>query len=265
MLQLEQPFKQAWAHSDPYAEILALQGETYRQVEARKTLRFDFAGESYFVKYHRGTALKEVLKNLITLRLPVLGAKNEWLAIQHLHSVNVPTMTCYGYGQRHWNPLERESFIITKDLNPAISLEDYCANWATQPPPYSVKRALIKQLARTVAAMHRSGLNHRDCYICHFLLALPYDTEQNHPTLSVIDLHRAQIWKKMPVRWRDKDLIALYYSSFPLGLSLRDYCYFLTEYFSCSAREVFRQEARLIRHAQKKAEKIKQRTLRKNL
>lgn len=58
MLQLEPPFKQAWLHSDPYAEILALQGETFRQVEARKTMRFDFAGESYFVKYHRGTALK---------------------------------------------------------------------------------------------------------------------------------------------------------------------------------------------------------------
>jgi len=265
MLQLEQPFKQAWAHSDPYAEILALQGETFRQVEARKTMRFDFAGESYFVKYHRGTALKEVLKNLITLRLPVLGAKNEWQAIEHLHAVNVPTMSCYGYGQRHWNPLQRESFIITKDLNPAISLEDYCANWATQPPAYRVKRHLIQQLARTVAAMHRSGLNHRDCYICHFLLALPFDPQQGNATLSVIDLHRAQIRRHTPLRWRNKDLIALYYSSFPLALSLRDYCYFLAEYFERPVREVFRQESQLIRSAQKKAEKIKQRTLRKNL
>ncbi|MBT0727414.1 lipopolysaccharide core heptose(I) kinase RfaP [Rosenbergiella australiborealis] len=265
MLQLEQPFKQAWAHSDPYAEILALQGETYRQVEARKTMRFDFKGESYFVKYHRGTALKEVFKNLITLRLPVLGAKNEWQAIAHLHNVNVPTMSCYGYGQRHWNPLQRESFIITKDLNPAVSLEDYCANWAIEPPRYCVKRELIRQLARTVGAMHRSGLNHRDCYICHFLLALPFDECKGTATLSVIDLHRAQIRKKTPLRWRDKDLIALYYSSFPLALSLRDYCYFLAEYFEKTVHEIFQKERGLIRQAQKKAEKIKQRTLRKNL
>ncbi len=265
MLQLQPPFKEAWAKSDPYSEILTLSGETYREVEARKTMRFDFAGESFFVKYHRGTEIKEIVKNLVTLRLPVLGARNEWQAIQHLRAANVPTMTCYGYGERYWNPLKRESFIITKDLNPAISLEDYCAQWATQPPVYGLKRHLIKQLATSVAAMHRSGLNHRDCYICHFLLALPYQYGEQPAHLSVIDLHRAQIRKKTPLRWRNKDLIALYYSSLPLGLSFRDYCYFLTEYFALPLKTIMQQEGRLMRQAVAKAEKIKERTLRKNL
>lgn len=265
MLLLEQPFKRAWANADPYAEILALSGETYRQVEARKTMRFDFEGESFFVKYHRGTELKEIVKNLLTLRLPVLGARNEWQAIKHLQDIAIPTMTCYGYGERHWNPLKRESFIITKDLNPAISLEDYCADWAIQPPPYGLKRHLIKQLAKIVSEMHRSGLNHRDCYICHFLLQLPFVYGEQPAKLSVIDLHRAQIRPRTPIRWRNKDLIALYYSSFPLALSFRDYCYFLREYFAMSPRAVMKQESRLIRQAVVKAEKIKQRTIRKNL
>lgn len=265
MLLLKQPFKSAWENTDPYTEILALPGETYRQVEARRTMRFDFSGESFFVKYHRGTEVKEIVKNLITLRLPVLGARNEWEAIKHLQAVNIPTMSCYGFGERYWNPLKRESFIITKDLNPAISLEDYCAEWATQPPAYGVKRHLILQLAKIVAKMHRSGLNHRDCYICHFLLALPFSYGVQPAKLSVIDLHRAQIRQHIPTQWRNKDLIALYYSSFPLGLTFRDYCYFLTEYFGMSPRAILKQESQLLRQAVAKAEKIKQRTLRKNL
>lgn len=265
MLRLKPPFKGAWENQDPFAEVVSLQGETFRQVESRRTLRFDFAGESYFVKYHRGTQFKEIVKNLITLRLPILGARNEWLAIQHLHAANVETMTDYAYGERHWNPLRRESFIITQDLNPAISLEDYCADWATQPPAYHVKRELLVKLATMVAAMHRSGLNHRDCYICHFLLALPFTPGEQAAKLSVIDLHRAQIRRRIPTRWRNKDLIALYYSSLPLALSFRDYCYFLKIYFEQSPRAVMAKEAKLLRQAQVKAEKIKRRTIRKNL
>lgn len=50
-------------------------------------------GKGYFLKYHHGTTLKEVVKNLISLRMPVLGADREWLAIHRLQALNVETMT----------------------------------------------------------------------------------------------------------------------------------------------------------------------------
>lgn len=56
--------------------------------------------------------------------------------------------------------------------------EDYCADWATNPPDVRVKRMLIKRVATMVRDMHAAGINHRDCYICHFLLHLPFSGKE---------------------------------------------------------------------------------------
>lgn len=170
MLVLKEPFKTAWANKDPFEEVLKLNGEIYREVATRRTLNFKFQGESFYIKVHRGTTVKEILKNYLSLRAPVLGAANEYRAINRLTELGVNTMEVVAFGERGVNPLTRESFIITKDLNPAISLEDYCKNWKDNPPPYHVKKVLIEEIARMVKTMHEGGVNHRDCYICHFLL-----------------------------------------------------------------------------------------------
>ena len=68
---------------------------------------------------------------------------------------------------------------------------------------------LIKRVATMVRDMHAAGINHRDCYICHFLLHLPFSGKEEELKISVIDLHRAQLRTRVPRRWRDKDLIGL--------------------------------------------------------
>lgn len=100
--------------------------------------------------------------------MPVLGADREWHAIHRLHDVGVDTMHGIGFGEKGLNPLTRTSFIITEDLTPTISLEDYCADWAVNPPDVHIKRMLIARVATMVRKMHAAGINHRDCYICHF-------------------------------------------------------------------------------------------------
>lgn len=265
MLVLKEPFKTAWANKDPFEEVLKLNGEIYREVATRRTLNFKFQGESFYIKVHKGTTVKEILKNYLSLRAPVLGAGNEYKAINRLTELGVNTMEVVAFGERGVNPLTRESFIITKDLNPAISLEDYCKAWKDTHPSYHVKKVLIEEVARMVKTMHEGGVNHRDCYICHFLLHLPY-SEQDVPKLSVIDLHRAQIRRKVPVRWRDKDLVALYFSSQHLGLTFRDYCRFLRIYFNCSnVKEIGHRERRLLSSVREKSRKIEERTVRKGL
>ena len=265
MLVLKEPFKTAWANKDPFEEVLKLNGEIYREVATRRTLNFKFEGGSFYIKVHKGTSVKEILKNYLSLRAPVLGAVNEYKAINRLTELGVNTMEVVAFGERGVNPLTRESFIITKDLNPAISLEDYCKNWKDNPPPYHVKKVLIEEVARMVKTMHEGGVNHRDCYICHFLLNLPYSGHE-YPKLSVIDLHRAQIRRKVPVRWRDKDLVALYYSSLEIGLDEKDYLRFLKTYFGkCRLKSVFEQEKEFLLGVEKRAEKIAIRTVRKKL
>lgn len=168
MIELKEPLTTLWKGKDPFVEVEKLQGEVFRALETRKTLRFSLAEKSYFIKIHYGTTLKEVLKNLISFRIPVLGADREWKAIHRLYQLDVDTMKGIGFGQTGANPLTRKSFIITEDLAPTISLEDYCADWEQTPPDFRIKRMLIKRLATMVRKMHRGGVNHRDCYICHF-------------------------------------------------------------------------------------------------
>ncbi len=104
MLYLRDDFQQAWQGKDPFEIVETLEGKVYRQLEARKTLRFEQGGEGFFVKIHRGVGWFEILENLIRFRLPVLGAENEWKAIEHLERQNIGTMTAVAYGKRGSNP-----------------------------------------------------------------------------------------------------------------------------------------------------------------
>lgn len=266
MIELREPFASLWRNKDPFEEVEKLDGEVFRALESRRTLRFTLESRAYFIKIHRGTAFKEAIKNILSLRLPVLGADREWNAIHRLAERGVDTMKGVGFGQRGINPLRRHSFIITEDLNPTVSLEDYCANWRDNPPSVQEKRRLIHRIAAMVRDMHACGVNHRDCYICHFLLHFPYQPTDTQFKISVIDLHRAQIRHSVPLRWRNKDLIGLYFSSLEIGLTKNDLLYFLKIYFDRQAlRTTLQQEQSLFHHARTKAEKIRERTERKAL
>jgi heptose I phosphotransferase len=122
-LVLEEPWHSLWAGKDPFVAVEALEGEVFRELEGRRTLRTEVAGRGYFVKIHHGIGWAEMLKNLLSLRLPVLGAENEWRAIQRLRELGVDSMRAAAYGQRGHNPARRRSFLVTEELAPTVSLE----------------------------------------------------------------------------------------------------------------------------------------------
>ncbi|PRA58382.1 MULTISPECIES: lipopolysaccharide core heptose(I) kinase RfaP [Pseudomonas] len=258
-LILAEPFKSLWAGRDAFHEVEGLQGEVYRELEARRTLRTEVAGNGFFVKIHRGIGWGEIFKNLLTAKLPVLGAGQEWRAIQRLQQAGVPTMTAVAYGEKGRNPADQHSFIITEELAPTVSLEDFSINWRMQPPEPRLKRALIDEVARMTGMMHRAGVNHRDCYICHFLLHTDKPVTADDFKLSVIDLHRAQTRPAITKRWRNKDLAALYFSALDIGLTRRDKLRFLKGYFMQPLRQILREEASLLAWLEGKANKLYER------
>ncbi|KAB0547663.1 lipopolysaccharide core heptose(I) kinase RfaP [Pseudomonas argentinensis] len=266
-LILAEPFKSLWAGKDAFEQVEGLQGQVYRELEARRTLRTEVAGKGYFVKIHRGVGWGEILKNLITARLPVLGAGQEWQAIQRLHEVGVSTMTAVAYGERGGNPAQQHSFIVTEELAPTIDLEQLTMGWSDQPPAPTLKWALIRRVAQMTGRMHAAGVNHRDCYICHFLLHTDKPFNADDFRLSVIDLHRAQLRAQVPRRWRNKDLAGLYFSALNIGLGQRDLLRFLKVYFCVvdkrSLRRILRDEASLLRWLQGKADRLRSRYKRK--
>ncbi|MBW8355941.1 MULTISPECIES: lipopolysaccharide core heptose(I) kinase RfaP [Pseudomonas] len=255
-LMLAEPFKSLWAGRDAFDAVEGLKGQVYRELEARRTLRTEVDGRGYFVKIHRGIGWGEIVKNLITAKLPVLGAGQEWRALERLHQVGVPTMTAVAYGERGSNPADQRSFIVTEELAPTVSLEDFSIDWVKQPPAPALKRALIAEVARMTGMMHRAGVNHRDCYICHFLLHTDRPITPAELKLSVIDLHRAQTRPRITLRWRNKDLAALYFSALDIGLTRRDKLRFLKGYFQQPLRQILAEEAALLSWLEGKAEKL---------
>ena len=255
-LKLDEPFASLWAGQDAFVAVEQLQGEVYRELEARRTLRTEVAGRGYFVKIHRGIGWAEIFKNWLTAITPVLGAVQELIAIERLQQHKIDTMTAVGFGMRGSNPARQHSFIITEELAPTISLEDYSLDWRTQPPEPRLKRALISRVAQMVGGMHRAGVNHRDCYICHFLLHTDQPVSADSFRLSVIDLHRAQTREHTPKRWRNKDLAALYFSALDIGLTRRDKLRFLREYFQQPLLEILHDEAVLLAWLESKAAKL---------
>jgi heptose I phosphotransferase len=252
MIELSPAFAAALpAAADPFDVIMQLEGDIYRDVARRRTLRFELGGKRYFLKAHYGVGWKEIFKNLLQLKLPVLGARNEWLAIQRLEQLGVATMTLVGYGERGSNPATKQSFVITEALEETASLEDFCGAWEQDPPVtragIRLKRELIRRIAGVSRLMHSNGINHRDYYICHFLLDVSADVLTVPPSsirLSLIDLHRVQLRRHTPERWIVKDIGGLYFSAMRIGLTRRDIYRFMIEYRGKSLRATLAEDAR---------------------
>lgn len=265
MLILRPPLDQFWKNKDVFDEVNKLSGEVYRSVDTRETSRIDIDGNSYYLKLHTGVELKEILKNALQLKTCPTGAKPEWDALELLHRIGVDTMEGVAFGEKGINPLTKTSFLITKDLSPVISLEDYCKDWKKTPPTFPVKEMILRRLATMVRKMHQAGLNHRDCYICHFLMSLPFDGNETHLKISVIDLHRAQIRKSVPRHYWQKDLIGLFYSATDIGLNRQDFLRFLKIYFESDLHSIFKEQSDFINRISDKVARIRKHTHKRNL
>jgi heptose I phosphotransferase len=259
MIWLEEHFSRQLHH--PWHSVddaFRITGEIYREPAGtnRRTLRFELAGEGYFLKLHWGVGWKEILKNLVSLRLPVLGASNEWRAIRRLHELGVETMNLAAYGQTGRNPATLRSFVVTRELKDTVSLEDYCADWAEHPPAFAAKHKLIQRVAEITRKLHQHGVNHRDLYICHFLLQQPWHGDENNLQLYLIDLHRVQIRQRTPLRWRVKDVGALYFSAMDAGLNQRDLLRFIRVYSQQPLRQVLAEEGRFWQAVTRRAQAL---------
>ena len=262
-LWLSAPFDRLWVGKDPFAEVERLDGEVFRELEARRTLRCEVEGRAFFVKIHRGVGWFEIVENLVRGRVPVLGAHNEYAAIRRLEELGVATMTPVAFGERRANPATRRSFIITEALAPTVALDEHCRSWRDNPPDARWRHAVIARVADMARRMHAGGMNHRDFYLVHFLLHLePAPTPENF-RLSLIDLHRAQLRAATPRRWRDKDLAALHFASLEAGLSDRDRLRFLRTYFGRPLRDIARDEAALLAFLQREGARLMERWERK--
>jgi heptose I phosphotransferase len=242
-------------HHDEIAfdQLMLLPGEEFRALEGRSTRRITLQDKTYFIKTHTGVGIREILKNLLQFKRPVISAKNEWLAIQRLQALGICVPQLFAYGQRGRHPARLQSFVLMEDLDPAISLEHLCAKWIQSPPAFAFKKRLIQEVAHIARTLHENGINHRDFYLCHFLLLLD---GSDQPKLGLIDLHRAQIRRLTPRRWIIKDLVGLYFSSKGTGLSSRDWYRFMIAYRNQPLRDILASETAFWQKVKKRGEQL---------
>lgn len=260
MLTLDPELTSAFLSGKPlFQQLMALRGEVFRELENRRTQRVILNGKPYFLKQHYGVGFREIFKNLLQGRLPVISAKNEWLALKRLHELNISAPIIAGYGVEGLNPATRRSFLLTHELPAHISLEDFCKDWKKNPPSFQLKQQLIAGVARIARTLHEHGINHRDFYLCHFLLDLASLKSRKMPMLSLIDLHRAGIRRKVPTRWIIKDLAGLYFSSKDAGLTQRDLLRFMQEYRNEPLALILNKEKNFWQRIKKRGDRLYQR------
>lgn len=202
-------------------------------VKERKTIRFSLhSGSSSleaYLKRHLPLSFYKLCSHLLKLSKP-RTALDELENIVQFYKAGLPTMVPILAGRRSTGIFRSESFLITKGISRCERL-DYFMPRVFFPPltkeKISQKRSLIKKLAKLTAKMHQAGLNHRDFYLCHILI----DTfSTNDWKFFFVDLHRADIRKKVGRRWKIKDLAALNYSAPVPAITRADRIRFLKSY-----------------------------------
>ena len=230
-----------------FTQLAQLRGEVFREVPGRVTTRVRLGEGAYFAKLHFGIGWLEIFKDLLQGRLPVLGARNEWRALSALAAAGVPSLKSVLFVEEGANPARRRSAIITEALEQTESLKYY------EPASPVIKRRLIAKLAAIAGAMHRAGVNHRDFYLCHFLMQ---SGSEDDPKLYIIDLHRAQIRRRVPDRWLEKDLGGLLFSALEKGVTKRDLYRFIRIYTGLPLRQALRDRAALWRGVCRRARRL---------
>ena len=240
--------------------IAEMDGEEFRALESRRTIAVDLGSKRYFVKYHRGTKTAEILKNLLQFRLPVVSAHNEWRALSCLDALNIKVPQIAAYGRRGLLPQTCESFIVTDDVGTQENLEDLTRDWQSKPPAFARKLALIREVAAISRRMHSSGICHRDYYICHFMVTGNIEEDSGKGgSLTLIDLHRALVKRKLGQRWVIKDIGSLYFSAMDIGLTSRDLFRFIRLYSGMSLKNAMTRKSDFWKLVFERATKLKSR------
>ncbi|RKY06476.1 MAG: lipopolysaccharide core heptose(I) kinase RfaP [Planctomycetota bacterium] len=235
-------------------DFLNLEVELVRDFKNRKTGRFEMGGEAFYIKKHFACGLWAVLDELFHLRKPHIGAGHERAALDTLHTLGIDTMTVAAFGQDGKTLTGQQSFLVTEELINIKSTAKVCAEWPTQPPTAAFKKSLLRKIAAIAKKLHASGINHRDFYLCHFLLDVSKEANETvSPKLYLVDLHRAQQRASVPFRWRVKDVGGLYFSAMDIGLTRNDLFRFMRLYTGKTLRQTLSEDKRFWKAVRRRA------------
>lgn len=261
---LREDIARAWMGQSPLEAAFALDGEVFRDVPGRRTMKVSVADQHYFVKLHYGVGWREIFKNWLQIKIPVIGARNEYEACVGLQRAGIPAPRVAAFGESAGNIAQQRSFVLCDVLENYTSLEDVTNEWFDRPASAHLRHRLLYTVARFAKNFHQAGYIHRDFYICH-LLGADATLAGNTIELAVLDLHRARHFEKIPRRWLKRDLAALLYSTLDLGYTRRDWLRFVALYSDRSLHDELAANGTFWQSVVTRAEKLYREGLRKGL
>lgn len=266
MIYIRSDIKNLFDQFKQFEDFMSLEIDIVRDFKNRKTGRFEIAGKGFYIKKHFACGVGAVADELFHLRKPHIGAQPERVALDRLGELGIDTMRVAAFGLQGKLPHKQQSFLVTDELLNVQCLESLSADWINNPPAFKFKKMLIEKVAKIAKKLHGAGINHRDFYICHFMLDLNYlkNTDcSEEPRIYLIDLHRACQRELVPFRWLVKDIGGLLFSALDIGLTRQDFFRFVKIYTGKSLRETFSKDAKFWKAVIKRAIKTYKRDFKK--
>ena len=261
MIYIRPDLTELFANLKTVDDFLNIDMHTVRDFKNRKTGRFELDGQGFYIKKHFECGIGAIADELFHIRKPHIGAGPERSALEKLDQLGIDTMQVAAYGKDRILLNRQRSFLVTDELTNIEMLETIGKNWIKNPPSFAVKKAIISKVAEIARKLHGAGINHRDFYICHFMIDMDYfkqieTSKLAEPKIYLIDLHRACQRSKVPFRWLVKDIGALLFSTLDIGLTKQDYLRFVKLYTGKPIKKAINDEPKFWKAVIKRAIKF---------
>jgi hypothetical protein len=189
-----------------FDQIFNLKGNILRSVANRTTefIEHGDRSQSFYIKKHCELKFHECLKSILSLKLPVFGAKNEFVALKKLQENRFLTITPMAFASSGF--IFKKSFLITQPLEGMVQLDEHL-------PKLSLvcQKSIIKKVCAIISGIQTMGMLHRDLYLCHFWVKQNYHMDHNNE-IYLIDLHRAVFKSKISSKEKLKELADFIFS-----------------------------------------------------
>lgn len=197
--------------------------------KARTTLSAPFAnGQRVIVKRYNIRGWLEKIKYLF---IPS-RARVEWRMMNALLARGVSAPEPLAYGERRRCGFLLDESLVVKEIPDCISFQDYikryCSGTLTKDKVLR-KRALLEKLAKFIHYIHENNINHRDSHGDNILVT---ETDSDEPVFHLIDLHRARVCKKLPLRCRVDNLAKIIDIDTPQRMLSKTDCLRLVRYYN---------------------------------
>jgi len=206
-------------HFDSFESVWKYQdGETIKKIKARSVIRFEIqtdSGKKYFYLKRHNTEFAGIKRILALFSpKPVLSeGKREFENICDFRKGGLGTVSPVAAGERFVKFCWVQSFLITEDFSPFISLEYMLRDnpeFFMEENTNNRKRNLINRIGILAGSMHEKGFNHRDFNATHILLY--YKDKSDAPDIALFDLQRVDRSSVSRFRWIIKSLAELNYT-----------------------------------------------------